>query len=127
MYVLLSALHDLLDGRGKRGVGGEFFEGGAEAVGPVGGENSSGDVDPLFGGVSPDEFGKESEVFLEEIDVENRGCVVAVVEDLLPLGLSEGWVVGPVFESGKGAGLFCIFLPPESEWLRVVCRDTGEA
>ena len=54
----------------------DFFQRGAEAVGPVVGEEGAGGVDALVLGIRRDEGGEEGQVFLEGIDVEEAGCVV---------------------------------------------------
>ena len=83
-------------------MGDDFFEGGAEAVGPIGGEESAGVVDPFFFGVERDEFGEEGEVFLEQVDVEEARCVMDGVEDVETLFLGEDGVVAPSHELGEG-------------------------
>jgi len=70
-----------MEGLGERFVGDDILDKGAEAVGPIRRQKSAGNVDPLVFGIGPDEFGKEGEIFLEQVDMEITGCMVGVAED----------------------------------------------
>lgn len=67
---------------GEIWMGGDLGEEGQVAVAPVGWKDCGGDVNPVGLGVCGNEGGFEGEVFLKEVDVEERGRVVGVFKDL---------------------------------------------
>lgn len=83
-------------------MGEELFERGTEVVGPVGRQEGARLIDPILLGIGPGEGGKESEVFLERVDVKDAGGVVRIAEDFEELVVAEKGMVGPVFEGGEG-------------------------
>ena len=96
-------------------MGGDFFDGGAEAVGPVGGEDFAGDVDAFLFGVGPGELGEKGEVFLEKVDVEEAGAVVGIAQDLEVLVRTKVGGIFPLFECSKGLCFLGIGFPPEEK------------
>lgn len=100
-------------------MGEEGFEGGAEAVGPVGGEEGAGDIDPFVFGVGPDKVGEEGEVFLEEVDVEEAGGGVEFGEDFFSLLRGEVRVIVPLFAVCKGDRFFGKLFPPNLEEVHI--------
>ena len=107
----------------ERLVGDELFEKGAEAVGPVCGEGSSGDVDPLIFEIGCDKIGKKGEVLIEEIDVEIARCMVGVVENRKEILFCKTGLIGPIFKMAEGEGFVGKFFPPHFCDVVVCCRN----
>ena len=108
-------------------MGDDLFDTGFEAIDPVGREKSAGDIDPLSFWSVVDEFGKEGEVFLEEIDVEEAFRMVTIVEDLFSLFEGKLFFIDPSLFMSIGLGFFGVLCPPEGEGRGIVRRDGGEA
>ena len=94
-------------------MGEDFFEGGTESIGPIGGKEGAGMIDLFIFKIGPDEVGEEGEIFLEEIDVEIARCVMSVLKNFEELIVSEVGLIGPLFEVGKRDGFIGIFFPPD--------------
>ena len=103
-------------------MGNDLFDAGADPVGPVGGGHDARDVDPLLLGIFRNEFGKQSQVFADQVDVEEASAVVAVPEDFAPLRFGQMRRIVPPFLLCEALRLFSAIAPPEGEGLRIVCR-----
>lgn len=79
----------------------DLFDSGDESVGPVGGEDCAGDIDPLLLGIGVDKLGEEGEILREKVDVVEAFCMVTFPEDLFS-HLGGEWAKRGRVVSGDG-------------------------